>query len=74
MCEKNTDRIYADIVLICMMQTTFFQQYRTINRIVDETFEEIDFFKKCIIVFEIFKQKKIKRARQKINMADINAL
>ena len=46
MCEEKADRIYAEIVLICMIQTTFIQKIiitsknmtneRTVNRIDDK--------------------------------------
>ena len=51
-CDKNADRIYADIVLFCIMQTTVispislqnFENERKIKKIVDKTFEETDTF------------------------------
>ena len=51
MCEKNADRIYAEIVLICMKQTNLSRQYysktlqmnvQLIVKIIDKTFEEIN--------------------------------
>ena len=65
MGEKNADRIYAEIFLICIIQTTSIlaislqnlkKNERTIKRIVDKIFEVIDSFSKLIIVFEFFKQ------------------
>ena len=52
MWKKRLQNLYAEIVLISMMQTTLSQQYyfknlindSTIDRIVDKTFEEIDSF------------------------------
>ena len=69
-CEENADRNYAEIVLICMMQTTFIpgivrqkpDNCTYNNRIIDKTFEEIDSFSKLIITFKIEKKKKKNRA------------
>ena len=50
---------------------------RTISRIVDKTFKEIDLFSKLIIVFEAFKQEKFKFRfffSKWVKIADINAV
>ena len=64
--DRKADSIYAEIGLICMMQFKYLlslQYYfnnmtnkRTINRIIDITFDEIDLFSKLIINSKILKQ------------------